>query len=463
MPKQRLILIALCALTACTPITVPTVTQKPSESSEPAKPSNSIYRTINFTATDEQILNPERGFFLPMDILDVEDYGGTRAAGSTLIRSYVRLDAYREVDLPQDLLDKMDQRFAAVREGGIKVVLRFSYNFGPYPNSEPDASKAQMLRHIGQLAPMLQKNADVIAWLEAGFVGAWGEWHTSTHGIDKSMPDKREIVAALLKALPPTRMIQLRYPTDVIRMWPQPLDPKNAFSQSEQARVGHHNDCFLASDTDWGTYEREGTLTRDSDQAYLAETTRFTPTGGETCNPNPPRSDCPTTLREMALLHFSEINLSYHTQVVKGWRKQKCFDEISRRLGYRLSLKKVELAQETQVGATLAFTATLENSGFASLINPRAVIAVLDGPQRIAIKLDGVDPRRWEAGSTHILVASIPVPADAKPGRYRLALWLPDADPRLQNDPRYAVRFANADTWDEQNGFNVLATDINVR
>ena len=74
--------------------------------------------------------------------------------------------------------------FADIREAGVKAIIRFAYNQGPYPDSEPDASKAQILRHIEQLAPLLQNNADVIAWLEAGFIGAWGEWHTSTNGLD---------------------------------------------------------------------------------------------------------------------------------------------------------------------------------------------------------------------------------------------------------------------------------------
>ena len=65
-----------------------------------------------------------------------------------------------------------------------------------------------MIRHIEQLKLTLTKNADVIAWMEAGFIGAWGEWHTSTHGIDKSLDDKRDVLGALLQVLPASRMVQ---------------------------------------------------------------------------------------------------------------------------------------------------------------------------------------------------------------------------------------------------------------
>jgi hypothetical protein len=49
------------------------------------------------------------------------------------------------------------------------------------------------------------------------------------------------------------------------------------------------------------------------------------------------------------------------------------------------------------------------------------------------------------------------LPADAPDGKYNLALWLPDESGFLQNDPRYAIRFANDGIWDNQTGYNILA------
>ncbi len=258
-------------------------------------------------------------------------------------------------------------------------------------------------------------------------------------------------------------MVQLRYPTDIIQLMGDAPTEAEAFNQGDMSRVGHHNDCFLASDDDWGTYNRDGQNTRESDQKYLSQLSRFTPTGGETCNDNPPRSNCETALKELALLHFTEINLSYHPQVVRGWRKQGCFDEISNRLGYRLSLAGTSFADGVRVGDALSLNVTLANTGFASLINPRNVYVVLDGPEHIIKLLDDIDPRRWEAGQTHTFSATIPIPANAKPGTYRLALWLPDADDGLRDDPRYAVRLANDEVWDEATGFNVITNTLTIR
>lgn len=426
----------------------------------PAKMVTRIYAPAQ--DPNANLLNPERGFYVPLDLIGVSEFGEVRADGYTLMHAYARLDEWRDSDLPQSFLDDLDKSLDAVRAAGIKVILRFAYNFGPYPDSEPDASKAQMLRHIAQLKPALQKHADVIAWMETGFVGAWGEWHTSTHGIDKDMRAKREVVDALLAALPASRMIQLRYPTDIMRMVGDPLTEADAFAGTTQARIGHHNDCFLASDDDWGTYNREGASSRERDQKYLAQLTRFTVVSGETCNPNPPRSDCPTALQEMALLHFSSINLKYHPDVVRGWQEQGCFDEMRSRLGYRLALKEAVLPEAASAGQAVPITITLENSGFAAPVNPREVALVMDGPAHFVQPLVQIDPRRWEPG-THTFTATLQIPSDAKRGDYRLALWLPDPMPALHDDPRYAIRLNNEGGWDDAAGFNILLPALNIR
>ncbi len=236
---------ALLILAACQPA-APTPTE--------AAPSAPL-QTHTYPPLAGDVVNPERGFRYSFDTFEPaqENYSTYRLLGTSLVYVGVRLDNYREQDLPQAFLDSLDQALAAVREGGIKVVLRFQYNEGPWPNSEPDASLEQVLRHIAQLKPVLQKNADVIAWMHAGFIGAWGEWHTSTHGLDRDPAAKRAILEALADALP-QRPILLRYPPDLMNLFPEPLTAEQAFGDTLQARLGFHNDCFLSSDTDVGTY-----------------------------------------------------------------------------------------------------------------------------------------------------------------------------------------------------------------
>jgi hypothetical protein len=246
----------------------------------------------------------------------------------------------------------------------------------------------------------------------------------------------------------PNRYVQVRYPANIIEMYP---DPKDA----SRALVAHHNDCFLSSDTDVGTYERDGINTIERDQAYLAELTRFTPMSGETCAPNPPRSECVSAIQEMELLHFSAINEAYHKGILQSWEDGGCMEEITNRLGYRLSLTSAEFNEEVRPGGLLNLTVHITNTGFAALMNPRPLYVVLQQPNSIFLAKLELDPRTWQPGSSSF-AAKIRLPSRMEEGDYRLAVWLPDEAETLRENPQYAVQFANEGTWDDATGYNIL-------
>ncbi len=416
----------------------------------------SALQTISFVPLADDVLNPERGFRYYVERLSPEtNFSTFRALGTTLVFAYARLDDYRERALPPDFLDGLDQAFAHAREGGVKLVLRFAYNAGPYPHSKPDANLPRILQHIHQLTPVLQRNADVIAWLQAGFIGAWGEWHTSTHGLDKDPEAKKAVVWALLDALPRTRMVQIRYPTDLRRWFPVPLQPEQAYTGLPQARLGFHNDCFLSSEDDVGTYNRDGRNTRKEDEAYLAQSTQYTPAGGETCQVYPPLQTCDVAIAEMERLHFQALNRVYNKRVIRNWKREGCFYEIQRRLGYRFVLEDATFPTEIIPGSELEVTLHVRNEGFATPVNPRPLYLVLDGPETYRLSIPTTDPRQWAPGRRELTLA-VQLPPFMPQGSYRLALWLPDAMESLQDDPRYSIRFANEGVWNEERGWNLL-------
>lgn len=434
-----------------------TMPPAPSPSPTPMLALSASLHTLSYSPLNSDVINPERGFRYSFDDFAPSDFSVYRNLGTSLVYSDIDLREYRQSDIPQQKLDQIQEAFDAIRKGGMKVILRVKYNDGPWPNSEPDASLEQILRHIQQLKPLFQQNADVIAWLHAGFIGAWGEWHTSTHGLDLDPGAKRAVLEALSDALPNNRFILLRYPFDIMSFFPQPLTREQAFNGSLQARIGFHNDCFLSSDTDVGTYDRGGVNERAQAIDYLSQITHFVPAGGETCQVYSPLQACEIAIQEMERLHWTELNLSYHKQVIKNWQKDGCFDEIKKRLGYRLILEEATLPTVAQIGSTVNLIIKLRNEGFASPLNPRPLFIVLDGPQTITIPLNEIDPRSWLPGE-HILHVSISLPADLNEGEYRLALWLPDPADSLRNDPRYAIRFANEGIWEESKGWNILGT-----
>jgi uncharacterized Zn-binding protein involved in type VI secretion len=67
----------------------------------------------------------------------------------------------------------------------------------------------------------------------------------------------------------------------------RPLTDDTAFGATPSARIGHHNDCFLADRDDAGTYAQPIAAWRD----YVAADGRFVAIGGETCASNARVSD----------------------------------------------------------------------------------------------------------------------------------------------------------------------------
>ncbi len=423
---------------------------------------------IQYSPSNEDFANPERGFMYQATVWP--DRSGSFSGikrdrpQDSVVWIYFRIDNYRTRPFDAAGLARISAAFDAVRNAELKVVATFTYNFAI---GDPDAPLSRVLEHISQLAPILQKHAAVILTLHAGFVGAWGEWHSSTN--DLTSPDNQKaILDALLKALPSERMIQLRRPAIKNTHYGGPMMEAEAFSGTDAARIGHQNDCFLSSDSDAGTYRSTPRSSPDAStiqfwKDFIAQEGRFTPVGGESCASNPPRSECPTALEELEMLHWSYMNNGYNKEVLDSWVSGGCMETIRRRLGYRLVLKEALIPQTVETGGTLSLEVHLSNHGYAAMFNARPVFAVLEGEgQRYEIPLSTVDPRRWEAGGDYTIAVNVPLPTNMVPGNYKLGLWLPDEATSLRNSPAYAVRFANTNVWEAATGLNILTTNLQV-
>jgi len=414
-----------------------------------------------YPVSDEDFPNPERGFYVQSSYnpergtprpLDPAILRRAREDGLSLLRMYWIMPEFRDAPLSPAFLARVEEDFAKARSAGIKVIGRFGYNFGP--TGAPDAPLDRVLGHLEQLRPVLHANADVLAFLEAGFIGTWGEWHHSTNGL---MDHTREIVEKILDVLPPDRMVALRYPRLKTNLYgTEPLTAGEAFSAVPKARIGAHNDCFLASKTDWGTWSKNIA----EEKAFYHQDNLYVPQGGETCNVKEdaqPFIGCANALKELAYQRFNTLNIGYEKNVLDGWTKGGCMKEIRTRLGYRFRL--VESSVKSR-GREVVVSVTVRNDGFGNLFNPRQVAVVLRDRatgkmQRVLAK---TDPRRWMPGES----TSFQVAFTAAPATYDVLLHLPDAAERLRDRPEYAVRFANPGVWDSALGMNMLADVVTV-
>jgi len=421
---------------------------------------------VAYQGSDAVLANPERGLMHYADCgsapLSAATLAGWRAGNVTQVFCMVYLRDFRTRDIDPATLALLQRQFDAIRTAGLTAILRFAYTDSA---AGDDAAPGQVLRHIEQLTPLLRQNAYLISVVQAGFVGAWGEWYyTQNFGNEgrisaADQANRAAVVRALLAALPDTRMAQLRTPAIKRAIFGTgALTSADAYSGAPAARAGHHNDCFLASADDFGTYADPAT-----ERPYLAAETTYLPMGGETCAPNPPRSECASALAEMAQFHWSYVNADYHADVLASWRSGGCLPEIERRLGYRFTLTEGSFGTDVAPGGGLAVRVGVRNDGFAAPYNARLVQLVLRDSAGATRRLPlAADPRRWLPGATTTVEQTVTVPADLPPGTYRLGLALPDATPALADRPEYAVRTANTGLWIADGGYNDLAATVTV-
>lgn len=425
---------------------------------------------LTFTPSDEVIANPERGFYSAFELrpefdpLTVDFVAKNRAEGRSLIYLGFYLTDFMESDISQEFLDRVEACFRALREGGNKCVLRFAYKRDMSEKGHPwDASEKWVLRHIEQLAPVMQRNEDVICLVQAGFVGVWGEWYYTDHFFQgpvnpEDYQPRKVVLDALLAAVPQSRQVGVRTPTFKMKIYgwelADTLTAATAHDGSVKSRVSGFNDCFGATAND------EGTFDNDECRAYWKADTRYTFMGGETCAVSE-YCRCVASFQDMIDYHWSYLNKDYNRRVLSQWVSEGCFDEIVNRLGYRLRLTEGWLKSTAKAGKDYDVRLKIQNVGFAAPMNPRCVELVLVGPdkEKTVYPLD-CDPRTWYENTENEIKATVKLPETK--GEYSVYLNLPDPCQSLHNDPHFSIHLANEGVWDEKTGYNFL-TKITVK
>jgi hypothetical protein len=314
-----------------------------------------IGQNVFYTESNEDFVNPDRGFYhytetrasnynplVLNDLVSKRTTFFTPPQGNYMIKSamvfrYFVLDDFVNSDISSTFLNQVSADFNIARQAGVRLIIRFTYTINPTTSCGAsacppygDATKARVLAHITQLKPILQANEDVISVVQMGFIGVWGEQYYTDHFGDPSSngdgkitdpnwQKRNEVLTALLDAVPASRMVQVRYPQLKQRFIYGINAPVNsaaitanqAHKGTNIARIGLHNDCFLASADDFGTYFDYGSSsTSPSNQIgilkpYFAADGKFTVVGGETCSDDySPQNNCGAlAVPEMQSLH----------------------------------------------------------------------------------------------------------------------------------------------------------------
>src|SRR5215211_6978333 len=99
---------------------------------------------------------------------------------------------------------------------------------------------------------MLASYKDVVAFIQAGYLGRWGEWNTSDYS-DSTAPflhsytTRERIIDYVLAQY---ELKQIKQDVELRR----PVFAKEVLDRKPAANVGLHSGCFVLNDSHGGTY-----------------------------------------------------------------------------------------------------------------------------------------------------------------------------------------------------------------
>lgn len=480
---------------------------------------------VKYKVSIEDIQNPGRGFYYPFATKSSNfkpvtteklsklrntytvPVGGNYTIRHTLfLRQYI-LDSYVDKKtLSAVFLKQLETDFVAARDAGVKFLVRFSYNNTP-PKGDcgswicapyGDANKEVVLAHIEQVSKVIRENSDVVLSWQAGFIGTWGEMMFTDHwgdfdtqGViyDKDWENRIDLVKALLDATPKEMMIQVRKPQLIQKfahgasapVTVKPLSIEQAFDGSDVSRVGLYNDCFLATEDDWGTFADYGSSDHPpvnnpkiikTLKDHQSQNSRYTLVGGETCHDEAysPQNDCSNdVVGTIDRFNYTYLNSVYNNLVNNDWETEGCMTDIKRRLGYRLEMTKGSFTKQVKTKGDINIQIELNNSGFTAPMFPMEINLVLKNKksgQEIKIALDKTkyDIRHWSPEKNIKINEVLTLPKNATKGEYDLFLHLSDISNNgiISQRPEYSIQFANKNSWHAEKGYNDLQHVLNI-
>ena len=337
-----------------------------------------------YLETKELLFNPDRGFYHQIGGRNVEP-SPSQLYKSTLsvFRVYYGLNKFENSPISERSLKNLEKMLIKAAEIGVTIIPSFYYTWG-YEKGNPFKSPKEeiILNHINQISPILNKHKNAISFLEVGFIGAWGEWHSDQYGDKKKFKSfRKQLVESLLNNLDDDIYLALRYPSD-----------RNNLSKliAVSERVGLHHDCPNYYND---IYPRSN----------AQDITISLPQGGEVCQLDP-RSDfgskssnrdkyygCEVMMKYFDKFNFDVLNVSDWSRSNSRFLEQGCYDEIRDRLGYRYLIK-----ESSYSNGILKFE--IHNIGFGKSFKNRW-IKIKIGEKMIDTNLN---PKNWLSGQSYM-------------------------------------------------------------
>lgn len=366
-------------------------------------------------------------------------------------QAYFYLTGYRETEtLPQEAFDRMQKFFDAARENNIKLLLRFAYQYDQSksggtvnPGDMGEARQSIMMAHLDQLKPFIEKNKDVIYAMQAGMIGAWGEWHSYSDEGAYAI-DEAALLKKLIEITPSNLVLQVRYPG--IKN-----DYGSGLSAAQKSRISYHNDSVFGYYHNWTQGVNPGTA---SYKQITAEAPYF-PIDGEMfwgwqINSGNTRAEAfadaakteikwQNIVGQLAEQRFTTFSLHHSYRETEGgsgngpfsysmdkWKQRavtpsvldsmglfysdawfknsngaaierNAFEYLRDYLGYRVSLQNFSASGQLNRNRTVSVSVDLINNGFSAAFNIESGFAVLDQNGNVVSTVKAGNPAEWHS------------------------------------------------------------------
>lgn len=391
-----------------------------------------------------------------------------------------------DYDLDDAFFQAWDETFSNCRKNGCMIAMRFRYDDLGKDNPEP-ATFEQVLHHIEQIknSGLLEKYSDIIAFVEAGIVGKWGEMHGGKY---VTVDYKARVLEAMLQAVPAPIPVTVRTP-DIFAEWAgierkelNNFELIDSITESEYSttiqenkdRVGLFNDGYMGSINDLGTFSN-----REIETDWINHQTLTSYYGGEFSGNHEFAQSFDTYLPENAIPEMYKTHLSYINSNIFPFYKDFTFSEeytvdgvdnsayygqnvfkfIRDHIGYRFVIRKSELTPVVEQGGDVTVDFKIENTGFANVIPDVQSYVILEKGGIFTYAEADTDCSQWLSCSIADNTLNIKLPDNIPAGNWNIMLKLSMGTPlSITNMTGRTIRFANEDVWDSTLGANYLGT-----
>lgn len=408
-----------------------------------------------FEESDESIANPDRGFYIQVRS-DRPDKIHDIAKEVRIILLAFDIEGYGDEDLPADKLEELRRALDTAKEEHVAVIFRAAYGFHR-DVSEPGEIK-YMGRHIEQIAEVLNGYQEQLLVVQAGMLGAYGEWHSSRY-LEGTEEEKRESRLYILRQWETCLEGEIKVSVRRPRFIREAME-ENILTD----RLGLHNDALLSTDSDMGTYDDPGMERRD-ELVWCKEHLAGQVNGGEM--PTPGDLNEPENANwEFAQLHMGYLNLKYNEEIIFRWSEltlegMEAKKYLENHLGYRMSISQIDVRKlyfsRKLLSTGMSMRIHLCNTGYASIPEQYKVfVTVGDGDEGICQEIQIPELYQISNGQSITKELNIEIPEKLLYSGEVIAIGLKIAPDGYDTNAQDCVELANPN-FIYQNGTNEIA------